>query len=86
MVRVGKGSNRQVNFAGARLVARASGMAEKELNAGRLIHGCGGESTPWNINGTYIGANHGCSDLREVTRPGHQRNTAELGRRWWEER
>jgi hypothetical protein len=30
-------------------------MAEKQVSSGRLIHGNGDDSTPWNINGTYIG-------------------------------
>lgn len=82
VVRVGKGSNRQINFSGARLIAASAGMTEKDLTGGRLIHGNGDDSTPWNINGTYIGANHGCSALHEVTCPGHGRTAADLGSRW----
>lgn len=82
VVRVGKGSNAQVNFLGARLIPAGAGTGEKEIAAGRLIHGNGDDSTPWNINGTYIGANHGCSDLREVTAPGHGRTAADSGSLW----
>jgi len=82
VLRLGKGTNRQVNFTGARLVPASAGMGEKELTTGRLIHANGDDSTPWQINGTYIGANHGCSDVRELTCRAHGRTTADLGRRW----
>lgn len=82
VVRVGKGSNGQVNFSGTSLIAAGAGMSEKEIASGRMIHGNGDDSTPWNINGTYIGANHGCSDLREVTSPGHGLISADLGTPW----
>jgi len=39
----------------------------------------------WNINGTYIGANHGCSDARELTCPNHGRTVADLGTVWQDE-
>lgn len=82
VVRVGKGANRQINFGGARLVDTGVGMTAAELGGGRLIHGCGDDATPWNLNGTYIGANHGCSDAREVASVGHGRTTADLGTVW----
>jgi len=64
VVRVGKGRNRQINFANTRLISLSAGMSEKELNSGTLTHGNGDDSTPWNINGTYIGTNCGCSHPR----------------------
>ena len=85
VVRIGKGSNRQINFANARLVRVSAGMSEKELTAGTLIHGNGDDSTPWNVNGTYIGGNHGCSDARVVTVPDHGLTTADLGSLWTDE-
>ncbi|MBM4046902.1 MAG: hypothetical protein FJ279_17495, partial [Planctomycetes bacterium] len=82
VVRVGKGSNGQVNFSNTALVAASAGMGEKDLSGGRVIHGCGDDSTPWNINGTYIGANHGCSDVRELTCNNHGRKPSDLGSEW----
>ena len=77
---VGKGTNKQINFAGTTLVAAdpKAGVQAK----GEIIHAIGDDSTPWNINGTYIGANHGCSDARELTSPGHGKTTADLGSEW----
>ncbi len=85
VVRVGKGRNRQINFANARLVNVSAGMSEKEFRTGTLIHANGDDSTPWNINGTYIGANHGCSDARIVTAADHGLTTADLGMLWTDE-
>lgn len=82
VIRIGKGANGQVNFAGTYLVQTSAGMGDAELSGGRLIHGCGDDATPWNLNGTYIGANHGCSDAREVLSVGHGRTTADLGTVW----
>lgn len=82
VVRLGKGSNRQINFSGAQLVKASAAMSVKELAGGRLIHGNGDDATPWNINGTYIGANHGCASVREVTCAGHGRTQADLGSPW----
>ena len=75
VVRVGKGSNGQINFTGASLVSVSAGMSEKDLGGGRVIHANGDDSTPWNINGTYIGANHGCAAVRELTCPGDRKST-----------
>ena len=58
VVRVGKGSNRQINFSNTRLVPVSAGMDVGKLNGGTLTHGNGDDATPWNINGTYIGGNH----------------------------
>ena len=85
VVRVGKGTNCQINFANTRLISKAAGMSEGELNGGELIHGNGDDATPWNINGTYIGGNHGCSDARELTCQGHGLTTADLGSEWADE-
>lgn len=82
VVRVGKGANRQINFNNAYLVSREAGMTVQEMEGWRLIHANGDDSTPWNLNGTYIGANHGCSDARQVICPGHGRDTADLGTVW----
>ena len=85
VVRIGKGSNRQINFANTRLINKAAGMSARELDGGELIHGNGDDATPWNINGTYIGGNHGCSDARELTSEGHGLTAADLGSEWTDE-
>lgn len=82
VVRVGKGTNHQFNFNSTLLIPVAAGMSVPELSGGRLIHANGDDSVPWNLNGTSIGGNHGCSDARELTSPDHGRTTADLGTLW----
>lgn len=85
VVRVGKGSNRQINFLNTRLVPVSAGMDAGAINGGTLIHGNGDDATPWNINGTCIGGNHGCSDTRELPCPNHGMTVADLGSEWVDE-
>jgi len=77
---VGKGTNKQISFLNTMLVAvdTNGGVQAK----GEVIHGMGDDCTPWNLNGTYIGANHGCSDVRELTCPGHSKTASDLGSEW----
>ena len=86
VVQVAKGRNGQANFMGTRLVPTAAGVSQADLSGGRLIHGNGDDSTPWNLNGTYIGANHGCSAGREITCAGHGKAAADLGSEWEDEK
>ena len=48
-----------------------------------VVHLNNDDITPANHNGTYIGANHGCSDLRKVTvTGGHGKTFADIGSEW----
>lgn len=85
VVRMGKGTNGQINFANTWLVPKSSDTTSAALKSGTLIHGCGDDSTPWNLNGTYIGANHGCSNARQLTSPGHGLTVRDLGSEWRDE-
>jgi hypothetical protein len=38
--------------------------------------------TPAFFNGSYMGGNHGCSDVREITVPGHGKTTVDIGSEW----
>ncbi|MEN6644620.1 MAG: hypothetical protein ABFE08_19460 [Armatimonadia bacterium] len=82
VVVVGKGTNRQINFEKTVLVPMVAGTKADDLTNSQLIHGNGDDSTPWNLNGTYIGANHGCSDSRVITCENHGLTTADLGSEW----
>ena len=82
VVKVGKGTNRQINFRNAYLIGVDAGMSVEELGAARIFHANGDDATPWNLNGTYIGANHGCSSSREIVCPDHGRTVADLGTVW----
>ncbi|MBI3944891.1 MAG: hypothetical protein HY321_03160 [Armatimonadetes bacterium] len=82
VVSLGKGSNRQVNFVGARLVAPAAAFSAEATQQGVLFHPCGDDASPFIINGGYIGGNHGCPDLCVVASPAHGRTTADIGSAW----
>lgn len=82
VIRVAKGANGQINFDGTFLIDPLSGTEEEELGDGVQIHGARDDVTPWHINGTYIGANHGCSDSREALCPRHGLTTVDLGSEW----
>lgn len=82
IVKVGKGANGQFNYNSAFLLKADAGMTQAELDGARLIHGNGDDATPWNLNGTYIGANHGCSDGREITVTNHGLTVVDLGSQW----
>ncbi len=86
VIKVGLGAaNRQINFAQTRLVPAGAPLSEAAFQDGTLIHGCGDDATPWNLNGTYIGANHGCSDVCAPTCPRHGLAEADLGSAWRDE-
>lgn len=77
---VGKGINKQIAFKSTILVtADTNGIVQA---TGDVIHGISDDCTPWSINGTFIGANHGCSDVRELTCPGHGKTESDLGSEW----
>jgi len=80
LYRVGKGANKQISFGSTTLIAAdaKSGVQAK----GEVIHGTSDDCTPWNLNGTYIGANHGCSNVRELICPGHGKTASDLGSEW----
>ncbi len=82
VVTTGLGANRQVTFFRTYLVPIGAGMTPSELSTGLLIHEAGDDSTPWNLNGTYIGANHGCSDVVETHSVDHGLTTADIGSGW----
>ena len=83
IVEIRKGSrNKQINFQSTGLVDRNVQMNEASCKNALKIHSCGDDSTPWNLNRTYIGANHGCSDALEVKVAGDDLTKANLGTEW----
>lgn len=80
-----KGGNRQITFNKTFIVPASPGAAITHLMGAKEIHQTGDDSTPWNLNGTYIGANHGCSDARRLTSPKHGLSSADLGSEWADE-
>jgi hypothetical protein len=82
VVLVGKGENRQINFDKVFVSPATSGTRIIDLLQAVLVNPNSDDSTPWNLNGTYIGANHGCSDARILTCAGHGLSVADLGSEW----
>ena len=80
--RIGLGSNGQISFHGTCLLERSRDLSAAELARAVGIHSTGDDSTPWNINGTYIGGNHGCSDARLVTIANHGMTARDIGAAW----
>jgi hypothetical protein len=79
---IGKGENGQINFDKVFVSPATAGQRIVDLVGSLLVNPNSDESTPWNLNGTYIGANHGCSDARVLTCPGHGLAAADLGSEW----
>lgn len=79
---MGKGNNGQINFLRTRLVDRDAPMTLETCKGGMAFHFNGDDACPWNINGTYIGGNHGCSDMIVLTSPGHGLSEADIGSAW----
>jgi len=75
-------NNRQFNFRGTRLIPASADMTAAALQGGTVIHANGDDSTPWLINGMYIGGNHGCPAMQKVICPNHGKTTADIGREW----
>lgn len=76
------GTNHQISFHNVLLAPRSESMEKDDLRKGVSLHRCGDDACPWNLNGTYIGGNHGCSDAREVTSPGHGLTEVDIGTEW----
>jgi hypothetical protein len=79
LIKTGKGRNGQINFVDTKLVSAGKPMELVIDGKDNMIHQCGDDSTPWNLNGTYIGANHGCSDGQELTIRNHGLSAADIG-------
>ncbi|MCK5844334.1 MAG: hypothetical protein KAG97_06475, partial [Victivallales bacterium] len=73
--------NKQINFLQTFLIPKSAPITAKT----KLIHGCGDDACPWNLNGTYIGGNHGCSDGRLATVLNHGLATSDIGSEWEDE-
>lgn len=79
------GTNFQTNFVNTRLVPHETPESEMVSAKGVIIHNCGDDATPWNLNGTYIGGNHGASDVIEITAKNHGLTVKDIGSAWTDE-
>jgi hypothetical protein len=76
-------NNNPVEFTSTGLVAVET--ADSEVPAGAYstaLHTSGDDICPININGTYIGANHGGSVLVELTVASHDKTVQDVGSEW----
>ena len=48
----------------------------------QVFHQCGDDVAPWKTNQTYIGANHGASEVIRITTPGHGLAKGSAGGAW----
>jgi hypothetical protein len=74
-----------VSFMGARLVPNSEIDALAGFNAAsgaNIIGAQGDDATPFLINGTFIGANHGCDRLRRVPATAHGKTVEDIGSVW----
>jgi hypothetical protein len=77
--------NSVINSYETRLIPRSTRFDPSSLSGGELIHSNGDDSTPWNINGTYIGGNHGCLSLIQLSVPEKAITVADIGSSWKDE-
>jgi len=85
LVTSGLGVNHQISFLQAHLVLRSAKMEPGQIAEGVLIHKTSDDSTPWHLNGTYIGGNHGCADAIEIRCPDHGLELSDTGGEWMDE-
>lgn len=82
LLTTGFGANRQISFLQAHLVPRSAKMDPSQIAEGVLIHKTSDDSTPWHLNGTYIGGNHGCADAIAIHSPDHGLGLSDTGSGW----
>ncbi|MCK9266504.1 hypothetical protein M0P98_06455 [bacterium] len=86
VVQIRLGSNKQITFGSATLVNASAATDLRGFRSGKVIKHGGGDSTPWSINGTYIGADHGNSVSFALTVDNHGKTVADIGSEWLDEK
>ncbi len=80
---MGKGQNDQINFSTwTTLIPSTTPDNEMTPPDAVCIHSCSDDSTPWVINNTYIGANHGLMDGRSLEAKGYNFSNQDVGSMW----
>ncbi len=80
VITMNKGYNRQVNFCTAAVIPAATPLARVTFARNEIFHYCHDDTPPTKIISTYIGANHGCSDARNLLIPDHGLSTKDIGK------
>jgi len=86
VVSMAKGVNDQIDFHNAALVEKSAPINLATSQSADVFHVCGDDAAPWNLNGTYIGANHGWYGVFEMTVPDHGLSTSDIGMPWKDEK
>ena len=74
-----------INSYDTRLIDRAVKLTVETVSQGELVHTNGDDATPWHINGTYIGGNHGCTSVIEITVADDALSVRDIGSAWKDE-
>jgi len=76
-------ANGQIIFGNSFLVPAETPMDPARLAEAKWpFHAAFDDATPWLLNSTYIGANHGANDVIRITSPAHGFSKKDLGSAW----
>lgn len=79
---MGKGQNDQINFSYTTLIPSCTPDNSMSSKPPVCIHLCGDDSTPWIINNTYLGGNHGLQYGLNLEVKGHNFSNQDVGSMW----
>lgn len=82
MIQLASGSNNTVNVMGARKAQKTVVDDAAAWTAGTSLAAQGDDTAPIQINGTYIGGNHGAFIVQEITATAHGKTVADVGSEW----
>lgn len=82
LVQLANGSNSTVNVMGARKALKTVTDDATAWGTGTILGTQGDSSAPIQINGTYIGANHGAFIVQQVTANAHGKTVVDVGSEW----
>jgi hypothetical protein len=86
VITMNKGVNQQINYYTVALIPAKAPLSKLNYTRKEIIHYCHDDAPPLKIISTYIGANHGCSDARELTIPAHGLTVKDIGTVWKDSR
>lgn len=76
------GTTFPIDFSNVEIIADTTANTAVDYIAGETVVAASDDAAPLHINGTYIGGNHACSDVRVVTATAHGKTTADVGSKW----
>ncbi|MCF6174682.1 MAG: hypothetical protein L3J71_02825 [Victivallaceae bacterium] len=85
-ITLNRGVNRQINYYRTAIIPATTPLTKVNFTRKEIIHYCHDDTPPMKIISTYIGANHGCSDARELLIPSHGLTVKDIGTAWQDSR